>query len=135
MAMGDLFITIFSIFVVYLMVSGIYFSRCPEVSPEDDLVEVPNKRDELLARVRTYMKQHGISEDWLLKHGLEKETLTWEPGSIFGRTVRRREFGHKLPFSPLERASDADLRDILRRGTALIRYKNGVDCCRNREVI
>lgn len=132
MATTDLFLAIFGVFIGYLMISGFYFSRCPEVVYEDDRVEVPAQREELLARVRLYLNQHGISEDWLLKHGLEKEILSWEPGSIFGRTVRRREFGHKLPFS-LETATDADLQSILRRGSALIRYKNGVDCCRNRE--
>ena len=131
MAATALLFTIFGMILLYLLGSGLYFafySDAPAV--EDDLVEFPSKRCELLALVRAFLKRHDISEEWLLHHGLEKEALSAVPGSIFGRMTRRQEFGHKLSFTPLERASDEDLRRILLRGSALIRYRDGTDCCR-----
>ncbi len=67
------------------------------------------------------MQRHGISEDWLLRHGNEK-VWSCEPGSIFGRVTRRRQFGHPPPFSPLATASEDDLKRILQRGPALLSF-------------
>jgi hypothetical protein len=132
MAIGDLFFGFFGVVILYLFGSGLYFARYSDAPMvEDDKLNLPNSRPELLAQVRAFMQSHGITEDWLLRNGLEKETLTWEPGSIFGRTTRRQDFGHRLPFSHMEEASEQDLRRILRRGPGLIRYRDGVDCCRS----
>jgi hypothetical protein len=131
MAITHLLFTIFGVMLLYLLGSGLYFtfnSDAPAIG--DDKVEVPSERHELLALVRAFLKRHNISEEWLLHHGREEETLSSVPGSIFGRMTRRQEFGHKLSFAPLEMASDEDLRRILLRGSALIRYRDGVDCCR-----
>ena len=123
---------IFGVITLYLLGSNLYFAWYPDAPAiEDDEVEVPEKRCELLERVRAFMQRHDISEEWLLSHGMEKESLSAMPGSIFGRTTRRQDFGHRLPFPLLEKASDQELHRILRRGSALIRYRDGVDCCRS----
>ncbi len=130
MGTADILFTIFGGIALYLLGSNVYFARHPDApATADDRVEPPSQRGELLASVRDFMQRHDISEEWLLRHGMEKESLSATPGSIFGRTSRRQDFGHRLPFSPLEEASDQELLRILRRGSALIRYRDGVDCC------
>lgn len=132
MAATDLLFTIFGVIAVYLVGSGLYFARYSDAPViEDDPVDLEAQRGELIAHVRDFLRRHNISEEWLLSHGMEKETLSAMPGSICGRTTRRLDFGHKLPFAPLETASDQELQRILRRGSALIRYRDGVDCCRS----
>lgn len=120
---GVLVATIFGVILLYLVLSGIFFARANEVSSED-LAEMPPPEGDLRAEVRDFMLRHGISEEWLLKHGREKDILSCEPGSIFGRVTRHRQFGHPLPFSPLAAATDRDLQRILLRAEALLSYRD-----------
>ncbi len=121
--MTGVLVAIFGVMLLYLVISGIFFSRANEVSG-DDLAKIPTASGDLLAEVRAFMQRHGISEDWLLRHGNEKEVWSCEPGSIFGRVTRRRQFGHPLPFSPLATASEDELKRILQRGPALLSFRN-----------
>ena len=121
--MTGVLVAIFGVMLLYLVLSGIFFARANEASG-DDLAEISPTNGDLLAEVRAFMLRHGISEEWLLRHGNEKEVWSCEPGSIFGRVTRRRQFGYPLPFPLLTTASEEDLQRILRRGPALLSFRD-----------
>ncbi len=119
--MSGMLIWIFGLLGLYLAVAEVV-ARIRYDGANTVLCLPPWSRDRLLSEIRRFFAENGISEEWFMAHGGEKESISCLPGSIFGRCVKTVEFGHRQPFGSLELANGAQLRRIYARRADLCAY-------------